>query len=150
MDRDNNTTTLRHRLISLCCIAMGFVFMVGNAQARIKYGLWEITVQVQMDGAPVDAPQEKIRKCISRKDLTPGNNQDKEGCDKGKVTRKGDTVNWTVSCSKDDHTMTGNGLVVYSGNTMTGNAQFQAGGKGLATMKMKLQYKGKRLGKCKK
>jgi len=103
-----------------------------------------------MDGMPVDTPQETFQKCISRKDLTPGNNKDKEGCDKDKVTRKKDNVNWTVSCARDNHTMTGNGLVVYSGNTMTGNAQFQVGGKGLATMKMKLQYKGKRLGKCNK
>ena len=120
-----------------------------NAQARINYGLWEITINVQLDGTPVDTPHETIQKCISRDDLTPGNNQDKEGCASDKVTRKGDTVNWTVSCSKDKHTMNGTGLVVYSGDTMTGHAQFQAGGKGMATMKMKLQYKGKRLGRCK-
>lgn len=102
-----------------------------------------------MDSMPVDTPQEIFQKCISRDDLTPGNNKDKQGCDKDKVHRKGDSVNWTVSCAKDKHTMQGSGLVVYSGDTMTGHAQFQAGGKGMATMKMKLQYKGKRVGKCK-
>lgn len=150
MDRYKNNNTLRHGLLRLCCIGLGLFLLAGNAQARIKYGLWEITVSVQLDGTPVENPHETIQKCITSKDLTPGNKQDKEGCSKDKVTRKGDKVNWTVSCSKDKHTMTGNGLVVYSGNSMTGNAQFQAGGKGLATMKMQLQYKGRRLGKCKK
>lgn len=147
MDRHNKT--LRRGLLSLCSIALGFVLLTGNAQARIKYGLWEITVKVQMDGTPVDTPEETFRKCITHDDLTPGDNKDKEGCEKDKVTRKDDTVNWTVSCVKDKHTMNGHGLVVYSGDTMTGHAQFQAGGKGMATMKMKLQYKGRRLGKCK-
>ena len=150
MNRYKNNNTLRHRLFRLGCVGLGFFLLVGHAQARIEYGLWEITIEVQMDGIPVDAPQETIKKCISRNDLTPGNMQDKQGCDKDKVTRKGDTVNWVVSCAKDKHTMTGNGLMVYSGKSMTGNAQFQAGGKGLATMKMQLQYKGRRLGKCKK
>lgn len=140
---------VRHNLLSLCCICLVFILIPSQAQARIKYGLWEITIKMQMDGMPVDTPQQTFQKCISRKDLTPGNNEDKQGCDKDKVTRNKDTVNWTVSCSKDKHTMTGSGLVVYSGNTMAGHAQFQAGGKDLATMKMKLQYKGKRLGKCK-
>ncbi len=146
---NNYTNAPRRGLLKLCCILLGFGLLIGNAQARIKYGLWEITVKVQMDGTPVDTPEETFKKCITRKNLTPGDNKDKQGCEKDKVTRKGDTVNWTVSCEKDKHTMTGNGVVVYSGNTMTGNAQFQAGGKGMATMKMKLHYNGKYLGKCK-
>ncbi len=140
----------RRNVLRFCCISLGFTFLLNDVQARIKYGLWEISIQVQMDAMPTDSPWEVIQKCISKKDLTPGNNNDKDGCEKNKVIRKGDTVNWTVSCAKEKHTMTGNGLVVYSDNTMTGHAQFQAGGEGLATMNMKLKYKGKRLGKCKR
>lgn len=149
MDKHNKNNILQRALLSLGCTAFGVLLIADDVQARIKFGLWEITVQVQMDGAPVDTPQETFKKCITRRDLTPGDNKDKVGCEKDKVSRKGDKVSWTVSCAKDKHTMTGNGMVVYSGNTMTGYAQFQAGGKGLATMNMKLQYKGKRLGKCK-
>jgi len=140
---------LRSPLHKTCCIFLSFCLMSGLAHARIKYGLWEIIVKVQLEGTPVDTPEETFQKCINRKNLTPGDSKDKEGCENDKVTRDGDTVNWTVSCERDKHTMTGNGVVVYTGNTMAGNAQFQAGGKGMATMKMKLQYKGKYLGKCK-
>ena len=129
-------------LLSLACL------LPTQVEARIKYGLWEITVQVQLDGTPVDTPSETFQKCITRKDLTPGDNQDKEGCEKDKVKRDGDTVNWTVNCSKDKHTMRGSGMVIYTDNTMTGNAQFQAGGKGLASMKMRLNYKGRHIGRC--
>ena len=149
MEQHNNTNALRRSLLGLTCVCLSFMLLVSRAEARIKYGLWEINISVQMDGTPVDNPQETIQKCINSKDLTPGSHQDNDGCNQGDVVRKGDTVNWTVSCAKDNHTMTGNGLVVYSGDTLTGNAQFQAGGKGMATMKMKLYYKGKRVGKCK-
>ena len=141
MDRHNNINILRRNLFSVCCVGLGLVFLLSDAQARIKYGLWEISIHAQMDVMPTESPQEVIQKCISKEDLTPGNTIDKDGCDQSKVTRKGDIVNWTVSCSRDEHSMTGNGLVVYSGNTLTGNAQFQAGGKGLVSMKMKLLYK---------
>ncbi|MDH5445743.1 MAG: DUF3617 domain-containing protein [Gammaproteobacteria bacterium] len=149
MQKNNFQQKLKPFLLNAICIFIGFGLFTNTALAKIKYGMWEITVKVQMDGMPVDTPQEKIQKCITRKNLTPGDNNDKEGCDMDKVNRKGDTVSWTVNCARDKHTMKGTGVVVYSDNTMTGHAQFQAGGKGLATMKMKLQYKGKRLGKCK-
>ena len=139
----------RRTWLCLACVALSVVLPINAAEARIKYGLWEISIKVQLDGMPVDTPEESFQKYISSKDLTPGNNTDSEGCDKAKVIRKDDTVNWTVNCSKDKHTMSGSGQVVYSGDTMSGNAQFQAGGKGMASMKMKLLYKGKRLGKCK-
>ena len=136
---------LRQQGLKIFCIVLGLTLLSSQAQARIKYGLWQITVDVQLDGMPVDTPQETFKKCITRKDLTPGDNKDKEGCDKDKVTRKGDTVTWTVRCEKDKHTMKGGGQVVYKGKAMTGHAQFQAGGKGLATMNMRLQYSGKYL-----
>ena len=145
MQRHLKTKTL----LSLCCTVLGFMLFTAEAEARIKYGLWEISVQVQFEGTPVDTPEETFQKCISKDDLTPGDKKDNEGCDNDKVTVKGDTVNWTVSCSKDKHTMTGSGQVVYNKDTMTGTAQFQAGGKGMATMKMKLHYKGKYVGNCK-
>lgn len=148
MLHNNNKLHRSVLLIPVCVVAMFFSVSQG-VHARIKYGLWQITVEVIMDGTPVDAPAETFEKCITRNNLTPGDNKDKQGCEKDKVTRKGDTVNWTVSCARDKHTMTGSGVVTYSGNSMTGNAQFQAGGHGLATMNMKLNYKGKRLGRCK-
>jgi len=150
MVRHTRRITFRHCLLSLCFVGIGFVSFQDNAQARIKYGLWEITVTVKMDGMPTDNPSEVFQKCINRNNLTPGNNTDKDGCDKDKVNRKGDTVNWTVNCAKDKHTLSGSGLVVYSDTTMSGHAEFQAGGKELATMNMKLQYNGKYMGKCKK
>lgn len=137
----------RKTYLKIIFVALGLTLMSSQAQARIKYGLWQITVTAQMDGMPVDTPQETFEQCISRKNLTPGDNKDKEGCKDSKVNRKGDTVTWTVSCAKDNHTMKGNGVVVYNDKSMTGHAQFQAGGKGLATMKMRLEYQGKYLKK---
>lgn len=140
---------MQKRLFSLFVFGLSVLGIQPKAVAAINYGLWEITVQVQMELMPTEFPQEVFQKCISRDDLTPGGNQDKSGCDKDKVTVKGDTVNWTVKCEHEDHTMTGTGLVVYTEDNLTGHAQFQIGGVDLATMNMTLRYKGRRLGKCK-
>lgn len=133
----------------LSAIVVVYGLTMTSAEARIKYGLWEISVQAHATGMPIDIPPETFKKCISRRDLTPGNNADKKSCGKQKVKRDGDTVNWTVSCTKAGDTMNGSGQITYKANTMTGNGFFEVGGKGMPTMKMQLKYSGKRLGKCK-
>ena len=135
-------------------LLLGIVFAYGAAamaaQAEIKYGLWAITIQSQMEAMPIEIPAETIKKCISKDDLTPGSNQNEAGCKPLKVKRKGDSISWEVSCDKDEHTLKGKGKITYSGDRMKGEGEFQAGGKGLPNMKMKLVYSGKRLGECPK
>ena len=135
-------------LASVLGIALPYVMLISAVQAKINYGLWAITVQTSMEGIPVELPTETIRKCIRSDDLTPGNNKNRAGCKPVKIKRKGDTINWAVSCNKDGHTLKGSGKITYKGNSMKGGGQFHAGGKGLPNMKMKLLYKGKRLGDC--
>lgn len=141
-----------HRFRHYISLALGIALLYATAataaQAKIKYGLWAITIQTQMDAMPMEIPAETIKKCIREGDLTPGSNKNKAGCKPVKVKRKGDSVSWTVSCDKDDHTLSGSGKITYSGNKMKGEGQFQAGGKDLPDMKMKLVYTGKRVGKC--
>lgn len=140
---------LRKTFSIITCIIISSSLMTNHAHARIKYGLWEITVTPVMDSSPVEDPASTIKQCITSKNLTPGDKKDQEGCKTYNVTRKGDTVSWTVNCTRDKHTMSGRGEVTYEKNKMSGHAQFQAGGKGLATMKMQLQYSGRYLGRCK-
>lgn len=145
---------LRTGLLKFSTLLSGIVVVYGltmtSAEARIKYGLWEISVQAHATGMPFEIPPETFKKCISRRDMTPGSNADKKSCGKQKVKRDGDTVNWTVSCIKEGDTLNGGGEITYKGNTMAGDGFFEVGGKGMPTMKMQLKYSGKRLGRCKK
>ncbi|MDH5409121.1 MAG: DUF3617 domain-containing protein [Gammaproteobacteria bacterium] len=137
----------QHVLALLGCL-LSFA-VVPTSEAKIKYGMWEITVQAHATGIPMEIPAETFKKCISRRSLTPGSNADKKSCGKMDVKRNGDTVNWNVSCTKDGDKMNGGGTVTYKGDGMSGKGFFEAGGKGMPTMKMQIKYSGKRLGKCK-
>ena len=139
-----------HYLGLVLGVALTYISATMAAQAEIKYGLWAITIQTQMEAMPIEIPAETIKKCIREGDLTPGSNKNEAGCKPLKVKRKGDSVSWEVSCAKDDHTLSGSGKISYSGDRLKGEGQFKAGGKGLPNMKMKLAYSGKRLGDCPK
>lgn len=134
---------------ALSCVALMYGLTVTSAEAKIKYGLWEISVQAHATGMPIEVPPEIFKKCISRRNMTPGSNADKKSCGKQKVKRDGDTVSWTVSCTKEGDTMHGGGKITYKDDTMAGDGFFEVGGKGMPTMKMQLKYSGKRLGQCK-
>lgn len=123
---------------------------MATAEARVNYGLWEITVQAHATGIPTEIPPETFKKCISRRNLTPGQNADKKSCGKQVVKRDGDTVSWTVKCTKGGDTMTGGGKILYKEKSMSGDGFFEVGGKGMPTIKMQLRYSGKRLGRCNK
>ena len=138
----------RYYITMLLGVALLYATAATAVQARIKYGLWAITVQTKMEAMPTEIPSETIKKCIRKDDLTPGSNEIKDGCKAPKIARKGDTVSWNISCDKDDHTMSGSGKITYSGDSLKGEGQFKAGGKGLPSMKMTLVYTGKRLGEC--
>lgn len=142
-----NNNKLINRLL-----ASGLLLLLGmaSAEARIKYGKWEITVQAHATGLPIEIPPETYTKCLSRRNLTPGANADKKSCGKQKVKREGDKVSWSVSCTKDGDKMNGGGTITFKGNDMEGKGYFEAGGKGMPTMKMQLKYTGKRLGRCRK
>lgn len=143
---DNKNKPLHSLLIFILLLVLG----IASAEARIKYGKWEITVQAHATGLPVEVPPETYTKCLSRRDITPGKNADKKSCGKQKVKREGDTVQWSVRCTKDGDTMNGGGQISFKGNSMTGKGHFEVGGKGMPTMKMQLRYSGKRLGRCRK
>lgn len=133
-----------HRIVT--CIFL--TLFAGKAVADIKYGEWQITVQVQATGLPVEVPPETYTKCISQRNLTPGTNHDKKSCGNLDIQKKGDTVTWSVNCAKGGDTMKGSGNITYTGDAMAGTGLFEAGGKTMPTMKMNLNYTGKRLGPC--
>jgi len=137
------------KFVALAGIALALGLTTTIAEAKIKYGLWEITVQAHATGMPIEVPPEVLKKCITRANLTPGSNADKNSCGRMKIKRDGDAVSWSVKCTKGDDTMNGGGHVTYNGDTMTGKGFFEAGGKGMPTMKMQIKYSGKRLGRCK-
>jgi len=124
------------------------VFVSPAAEAKIKYGMWEFTVQAHGTGLPVEVAPDTYQKCITRRNPTPGLNENNKGCSKQKVKVEGDTVSWSISCETDEDKMTGGGTVTYMDDTMSGKGAFEAGGKGMPTMKLQLKYSGKRLGNC--
>lgn len=98
-------------------------------------GLWEVSVDMHIDGMPMSLPAQTIRRCITQVNLaqnqgipkprTPGN----ISCKTTSMDRSGDTINWTMTCQGQGEiqmhgTMTFDSPEVYQSTVhMTGSMQ---------------------------
>jgi hypothetical protein len=139
------------RIVSALAVA---VLSVGAAQAQgpRRDGRWEVTVQMEMPGAPAGMPPMTVTQCITPEEAKdPGaalpQAQGAAMPDNCKLTDQkvtGNKVSWALKCEGPE-AMSGSGEVVYSGATFEGLMKMVHGGQ---TMTMK--YSGKRLGDCTK
>jgi hypothetical protein len=127
------------------------VFLLsGNAMSgepNMKEGLWEITVQMEMPGMPMEMPSHKFNQCITRDKAVPEDPAEKDkDCkmDYKNVTK--DTVVWKVVCKDREGGLTGEGSITYKGDTFTGETKVKESGGMEITQKMK----GRWIGPCPK
>lgn len=122
------------------------------AQSPIRRdGDWEVKVEMQMPGMPMNLPAQTIRQCITpqeaadpQKALPPSTRG--RGANDCKVTDykvDGNKATWLMSCPSEQ--MTGNGEFVYAENSYTGTMKMNARGQD-----MTMKYTGRRLGDCTK
>jgi len=125
----------------------------GTAAAQIprQDGNWEITVDVDLEGATGKIPARTTTQCITKEEAAagkgaiPGHHDAPGSCSVSEHKVEGDKVSWTFKC-ETPQPMSGSGEIVYTDETAyKGSMTFTRDGK---TMTMK--YEGKRLGDCTK
>lgn len=123
-----------HLLFGLM-IAPPIVHAAPDLSGMMTPGLWELTVDMHVDGMPMSLPAQTIRRCVSQVNLaenqgipklqTPGNIT----CKTTSMDRTGDTINWTMACTGQgeiqiDGTMIFDSPEVYQSTVhMTGSMQ---------------------------
>jgi hypothetical protein len=140
-------TARRMFAVLACVIALSWA---AAAQGPRRDGNWEITMQMDMPGMPMQMPPMKTTQCITPQQANDPNLSLPKGGDNAsdcKVTDQkivGNTISWAIKC-EGKSPMTGTGEITYAGNSYDGWMKMQTA-QGAMTMK----YTGKRLGDCTK
>ncbi len=115
----------------------------------MQEGEWETITEMVMEGMPFSMPPTKMRQCITKKDLVPKGEEDKN-CVFKEQKATGNTVRWTVVCKDKDSTSEGKGEIIYSGRNYRGSIQMTVTEKGSAPDRITMKISGKYLGPCTK
>ena len=143
------------RLAIVTCYALFAVSVFAVlllAQAQMKPGRWEVTMQMDMPGLPVKMPATKTTSCITPQQAeTPGGTLSSPGgrgrggnedCKTTDQKIDGNKVTWKMACT-GANAMTGDGEMVFNGDSYAGKMNMN-----MAQGQMTMQYTGKRIGDC--
>jgi hypothetical protein len=124
------------------------------AQGSIRPGRWEVTMQMQMAGSPIQMPEMKTTRCITPEDAKDptrtvptgpeGRGGQKSDCKVADYKVSGNTATWKMVCTSPQAT-TMTGEMTFNDDSYTGTMKSDTP-QGQMTMKMA----GKRLGECSK
>ena len=137
-------------LIGVAVLAMA-LFMAGVSWAGpdIKYGLWEITTKIEMEGMPFPMPPMKIRNCVEKGKEVPQQEEKNKDCKMLESKVSGNSVTWKMECRDKRSVTTSTGKVTYSGDSFKGNTTIVVK-EGSDTNTMTQSMEGRRIGDCKK
>ncbi len=125
-----------------------------TASAEMKEGLWEMTMQADMKGAPQQMPAVTMKQCLTKNDMVPKHQNKQPGQDCKMKDQKivGDTVTYSMVCqNKDGGSMETAGKMTYKGNSFDGSSTTTIKPKGQGqNMQMSTRMSGKYLGPCTK
>ncbi len=115
--------------------------------AGFKKGQWEMTYATTMEGMPIaiPIPVRTEQQCIDTDEFIPESGED-GNCSHSSKRASANKIEWNVNCS--DNSMTGKGVMEFSGETMNGNMEMKMGMMG-QKISMKVVIEGKYLGACK-
>ena len=112
-------------------------------------GLWETTIKMHMQGAPITIAPVTTRQCITPKKMVPNTSQPGQNCTIKNQNISGNSVSWNVECAGSHGTLQGRGQVTYAGNSYHGTMDMRmtnaAGG---PPMTMSYTIDGRRVGAC--
>ena len=121
------------------------------AQGPIRPGRWDVTMQMQMAGSPVQMPEMKTTQCVTPdqvKDPTstlptgPQGRGGKNDCKVQDYKVSGNTATWKMVCTTPQP-MTSTGEMTFTDDSYNGTMKMDSA-QGQMTMKMA----GKRVGDC--
>lgn len=138
--------------VSLIVLIVSPVFAL-SAEINMKGGEWEITMETKMEGLPFPmAPiSSKISQCVTKEDMVPKASEKEENCKIKNQKIIGNKVTWKVECVDKNASSEGEGEIIYSGNSYTGNIRTKStdksGGGAITSM---TRLTGRRIGECTK
>ncbi len=115
----------------------------GNSIPDFEPGQWEITVDFEIPGMPMQMPPNTYSQCITKDNFVPKDEKPNQQCKNTEVTTKGNTVFWKIECTNAGGKMTGQGTITYKKDKMDGSMIMSGQG-----MQMTSRFKGKRIGNC--
>jgi len=123
------------------------------AQSPVRPGRWEVTMQMQMAGSPIQMPEMKTTRCITPEDAKDpsrslpsgpeGRGGQKPDCKMADYKVSGNTATWKMVCTSPQP-MTATNEMTFTDDSYTGTMKMDSRD-GQMTMKMA----GKRVGDCK-
>ena len=133
-------------------IAVSVAVTAAIAQSPVRPGRWEMTMQMQMAGSPIQMPEMKSTRCVTPEDAKDptralpsgpeGRGNQKSDCKASDYKVSGNTATWKTVCTSPP--MTGNSEMTFTDDTYNGTMKMESP-QGAMTMKIA----GKRLGDCK-
>ncbi len=131
---------MNNRFIGLAA-ALLIPFSVSAEKIDANPGLWEWTTT--MSGMPFQVPPVTGTKCITEKDLVPGNLDLGKGCEMLDTTITESQVTWKMKCQVGQGESMMEGQMNYAKNSATGTMVMKTQG-----MEMRSQISGRRVGEC--
>jgi hypothetical protein len=127
--------------------------VIAIAQASpIRPGRWEVTMQMQMAGSPIQMPEMKTTRCVTPEEAKDparslpsgpeGRGGQKSDCKVADYKVSGNTATWKMVCTTPQ-AMTTTGEMTFTDDSYTGTMKADMA-QGQMTMKMA----GKRIGDC--
>jgi Protein of unknown function (DUF3617) len=112
---------------------------------NMKEGLWEITMQMEVPGMPVQMSPQTYTQCLTQKEAVPQREAPDQNCKIAKQDITGDTVSWRVECKTSEGTAVSDGRITYKGDTFAGVITMKQKG-----MEVTQRLSGRWIGKCEK
>lgn len=141
--RTQHMTSTRLAVLA-ACVAVAAPLIAQTSPMR--EGLWEITTQMDMPGMKM--PEMKLNQCVTKEQLKdvagtlPNSNKD-QTCKTTDYMVDGNKITWKMACPAQK--MSGEGEMLFSGDTYTGKLNMTTGQGAMA-----MKYSGKRVGDCTK
>jgi uncharacterized protein DUF3617 len=127
--------------------------VVAIAQSPIRPGRWEVTMQMQMAGSPIQMPEMKTTRCVTPEDAKDparsmptgpeGRGGQKSDCKMSDYKTSGNTATWKMVCTTPQP-MTMTGEMTFTDDSYTGTMKSDT-----AQGQMTMKTAGKRVGECK-
>ncbi|MBI5441876.1 MAG: DUF3617 family protein [Deltaproteobacteria bacterium] len=112
------------------------------AAPNMQEGLWEITSSIDMPGMPMKMPSTTMKHCYTKEDVRESRTlpEGDKNCKMTDLKQTGNKVTWKVDCKGEG---SGEGEMVYKGDSYTGTIKVKAQGTTIVT-----RYDAKRVGAC--
>ena len=146
-------TTSKKWIALLPALACATAVATAADDFDIEPGMWEITSEMQLTGAPpqmaamMQRPAATRKECIEPRSIDFGNDEMAAGCSFTSTRHSASRLSWDIQCTHGEGTSSGHGESHFAGNTVSGWFEINMQGP-TGPMKMKHIHKGKRVGDC--